>query len=73
MTEGLDELDMNISDMGGEDMEIYFEMDMRSSDMGESIMDKDLINMIHKKSDYNFAVLSGFDLEPQPFEFNEES
>lgn len=69
MTEELDGQDMDISDMGGSDMEIDFEMDMESSDMGESIMDKALINMIHKKSDYSFAVVGGFNLEPQPFEF----
>ena len=64
--------DLNL-DMG--DMGVQEDTGVEEEDMGldmevdSTYMNKNLINLIHIEKDYEFAVVGGFEFEPQPFEF----
>lgn len=61
---------IDMGDMGVDgDTGVEGDMELDLGTTPKSYMNKNLINMIHTEKDYEFAVVGGFELEPQPFEF----
>lgn len=64
------DLNLDMGDMGvGGDTGVEEEDMILDMEVDSTYMNKNLINLIHIEKDYEFAVVGGFEFEPQPFEF----